>query len=300
MDSFFQDSFKVNMGNKKDLTKEQLLKENREQRQVREKARREGNAATLIQKYLRSYKSNKDIALSILEDKQAKVRETMAVFRVLSVKKPEQKDVIFKKGMSNLSKYIVTLLNTLLLTLGSIDSTARRLRDPRQLGLYSGKLQGVEKLVSDLLFMFNDQYKSKNEQILQEYVGLRMVLVKAALTFLALGLNLTYQTAAKVDSELLQSCSTLLFNEISNQNCNIINMLLCTEVPEQQIGSNAMVPNPYLFSFFNKHLLKMIVVQVTERSFQQQLSEFEYSLLNTCRSLVCWTGIFEYQLNTCE
>lgn len=48
MDSFFQESFKVNMGNKKDLTKEQLLKENREQRQVREKARREGNAATLV------------------------------------------------------------------------------------------------------------------------------------------------------------------------------------------------------------------------------------------------------------
>lgn len=61
-----------------------------------------------------------------------------------------------------------------------------------------------------------------------------------------------------------------------------------------------MVSNPYLFSAFNKHLLKMIMVQVIERSFQQQLSEFEYSLLNTCRSLVCWTGIFEYQLNTCE
>ena len=32
MDNFFQDEFKVNMGNKKDLTKEQLLAQNRKER----------------------------------------------------------------------------------------------------------------------------------------------------------------------------------------------------------------------------------------------------------------------------
>jgi hypothetical protein len=37
------------MGNKKsELTKDQLLKQNREERQVREKARKEANAATNI------------------------------------------------------------------------------------------------------------------------------------------------------------------------------------------------------------------------------------------------------------
>lgn len=127
----------------------------------------------------------------------------MAVFKVLSTKKPEQKDVIFKKGMSSLGKYCVTLVNAVLLSLGSFDSTSKALRDPRQLALYSGKLQAIEKLVSDLLFMFNDQYESKNHQNLQEFVGLRMALFKSSLTFLALGLNAGYHSGVKVNTELL-------------------------------------------------------------------------------------------------
>jgi hypothetical protein len=70
MDTFFQDRFRVNMGNnKKDLTKEQLIKENREQRQQREVARREATAATIVQSYIRSYVSNRKLADSILNDK---------------------------------------------------------------------------------------------------------------------------------------------------------------------------------------------------------------------------------------
>jgi len=49
MDSFFQDSFRVNMGNRKnEMTKEQLMKQNRDERLLREKARREANAVTMI------------------------------------------------------------------------------------------------------------------------------------------------------------------------------------------------------------------------------------------------------------
>ena len=45
---FNDKGFKVNMGNKKDLTKDQLLAQNREQRGLREVARREADAATIV------------------------------------------------------------------------------------------------------------------------------------------------------------------------------------------------------------------------------------------------------------
>lgn len=80
---------------------------------------------------MRSYASNKQCCLAILSDKQVKLRETIAVFKVLTMKKPEQKDVVFQKGMDNLSKYIVTMLNTFLLSLGSVDSSAKAQFDDR-------------------------------------------------------------------------------------------------------------------------------------------------------------------------
>ena len=90
MDNFFQDSFRVNMGNKKqEMTKDQLLKQNREERTIREKARREANAATMIQKYMRSHKSNNKLWTSIIGDSQIKLRETITVFKVITIKKPD-------------------------------------------------------------------------------------------------------------------------------------------------------------------------------------------------------------------
>ena len=59
MDSFFDNNFKVNMGNKKDLTKDQLLARNKQERAQREVVRREETAAIMVQKHLRSYRSNK-------------------------------------------------------------------------------------------------------------------------------------------------------------------------------------------------------------------------------------------------
>jgi hypothetical protein len=42
---------------------------------------------------------------------------------MITAKKPEQKDVVFVKGMDNFGKYVTTLFNAFLLSLGSIDST---------------------------------------------------------------------------------------------------------------------------------------------------------------------------------
>lgn len=46
--------------------------------------------------------------------------------------------------------------------------------------------------------------------------------------------------------------------------------------------------------------MKMIMVQLITKSFRQQISETEYSLLNILRSMLCQTGIFEYELNKIE
>ena len=88
MDSFFQDEFKVNMGRKKDLTKDQLIAQNRKERFIREIARKEADAATLVQRYLRSFKSNEKLARSIFGEPSLKFKETIMVFKAASVKQP--------------------------------------------------------------------------------------------------------------------------------------------------------------------------------------------------------------------
>jgi len=84
--SFFNDNFKVNMGNKKDLTKDQLLAQNRKERLQREVARKEGDAATVVQKFLRSYVSNKKLVKQCLYDPTLKLRESIMVFKAASIK----------------------------------------------------------------------------------------------------------------------------------------------------------------------------------------------------------------------
>ena len=125
MDKYFQDEFKVNMGssnNKKQLTKEQLLAQNKKERIQREIIRNQSNAATMVQKYLRSYKSNQDLTKSILGDPALKLRDTMIGLHAATVKVPAQRDAIFVKGFEKFQKYLVTGLNSFLLTLGSCDS----------------------------------------------------------------------------------------------------------------------------------------------------------------------------------
>ena len=68
MDNFFQDTYKVNMGNKKDLTKDQILEQSRKERINREIARKQYEAAARIQKQLRLYTSNKNMVNQIFGD----------------------------------------------------------------------------------------------------------------------------------------------------------------------------------------------------------------------------------------
>jgi hypothetical protein len=56
----------------------------------------------------------------------------MTVFKAITIKKPEQKDVVFVKGMDNFSKVITTLLNGFLLSLGSVDSSKQYKQNKRQ------------------------------------------------------------------------------------------------------------------------------------------------------------------------
>ena len=61
-----------------------------------------------------------------------------------------------------------------------------------------------------------------------------------------------------------------------------------------------MHSNPYTFTLMNKHAIKMIMVQVMQKSFTKQLSTEEYALLNVLKAILCQTGIFEYELNKVE
>jgi hypothetical protein len=61
MDKYFEDNFKVNMGNKKDLTKDQLLAQNKKERIQRDIVRKQSEAANMVQRYLRAYKSNQKL-----------------------------------------------------------------------------------------------------------------------------------------------------------------------------------------------------------------------------------------------
>ena len=81
MEGFFDDDYKVNMGNKRTLTKEQLLAKNKEDRLTREVVRKEADSSTLIQKYLRSHVSNKKLAASIFGDTDLKMVATIKAYK---------------------------------------------------------------------------------------------------------------------------------------------------------------------------------------------------------------------------
>ena len=73
MDNFFQDEYKVNMGRKTDMTRQQLLEQNRKERVERETVRRNAAAATMTQKVMKSHVSNKHLTKSIFKDDTLKL-----------------------------------------------------------------------------------------------------------------------------------------------------------------------------------------------------------------------------------
>lgn len=58
MDKYFQDSFRVDMGNKKGLSKQEALQKNREERLRRTEQKALNENVVLVQKYLRGRQSN--------------------------------------------------------------------------------------------------------------------------------------------------------------------------------------------------------------------------------------------------
>ena len=77
----FGDYGKVNMGTKKDITKEQLVANNRKERTQREIIRKQSDAAMMIQKMLRGYKANQILEDDVFEKSQLKIRNAIIVLR---------------------------------------------------------------------------------------------------------------------------------------------------------------------------------------------------------------------------
>ena len=62
-------------------------------------------------------------------------------------------------------------------------------------------------------------------------------------------------------------------------------------------GGKVNVKNPYSYTLMNKHNLKLLMVQLIQKSFETQLSEQENLLNNVLRRIVCLTGFFEEQIS---
>ena len=52
--------------------------------------------------------------------------------------------------------------------------------------------------------------------------------------------------------------------------------------------------------FMNKHSMKMIMVQLIEKSFEAKLTDHEYTLVEVLKMFVCKSGLLEHQLGIVE
>jgi len=50
----------------------------------------------------------------------------------------------------------------------------------------------------------------------------------------------------------------------------------------------------------NKHSMKMIMVQLIEKSFEAKLTDHEYTLVEVLKMFVCKSGLLEHQLGIVE
>ena len=115
---FFDDDKRVNMGNKKQLTKEELLAKNKQERRERGIERQKTETVTLIQKFMRAYLANKKMVNQILQSPNLQLKKTIMGLDLTAQKVPAKKDEIFVKGLQKFQKYLVTGLNSLVLSLG--------------------------------------------------------------------------------------------------------------------------------------------------------------------------------------
>lgn len=151
------------MGNKKDLTKEQLLKQSRKERAQREIARKQSEAATMIQKMLRSYKANQKMEAEIIGNQSLKIKDTIIALPMLQKKAPAKSTQIFEKGLNKFSKEIVLGLNNLNRTMGSLlipkIGQEITIAEKSRVSTSMTKLKnGYEKFVMSLVTMINEQH----------------------------------------------------------------------------------------------------------------------------------------------
>ena len=171
----------------------------------------------MVQKYLRSYKSNQALTKSIFGDAALKVRDAMIGLHAAAVKVPAQKDAIFVKGLDKFQKYLVTGLNSFLLTLGSCDSDIKSQKREKQMNTYSKKMSELERLIYTLLCMFNDQYASGNLDNVCRFTALRQTLTKLVLRYLALMINFSRNTDTPCDEKFLLASVEFLKYERDNK-----------------------------------------------------------------------------------
>jgi hypothetical protein len=78
------------MGNKRDLTKQQLIERNREERANRMTIRKQSEAAIMIQKMLRGYKANQKMEAEGIGNPALKIKETVLALPKLQQKNPDK------------------------------------------------------------------------------------------------------------------------------------------------------------------------------------------------------------------
>ena len=206
--------------------------------------------------------------------------------KAASVKVPAQRDAFFLKGLLKYQKYLVTGFNALLLTCGSIDSQISSLLNQRQSSIYPRKLAHHERMLSDLLHMFNEQYQSGNAN---QFVGLRLTLIKVTLTFLAMSFdNQKVNLGVAINEQFLLNAVDFLQNESNSDLFNSIIRL-------QKAQNDGYTNSDYIgISFTCKHFLKMIMVQIIEKSINQQISAEENQLFDIGRAIICNSGLLEH------
>lgn len=113
MDRFFHDDFKfkVNMGSKKDMDKQKLLKQNEEERLKRLQIKQQNEAATLLQRHLKQMLVSKNLVKQVLTEQKA--AQNVIALRQLCQKMPQHAEQILLKGLPKLMTQLVTAISNL-------------------------------------------------------------------------------------------------------------------------------------------------------------------------------------------
>jgi hypothetical protein len=123
------------------------------------------------------------------------------------------------------------------------------------------------RFLSDLLYLFNEQFSSNNFENIRQFIAVRQTLCKTVIRVLALYVNYATQCNKDVDETFYNSVLVFLKNERNNKDSNIINYLM----NDPTYGS---------FNLFNKLSVKMLMVLIIQKSLSSKITCAENELLN--------------------